>query len=166
MNSKSITVGLVAFALGFLSHLIVPRSDSATSGEPLSVQHHWKLVNDYVAFTRDPKSFMRDVQAGLYGATPPYAIEPSLAVLVSAGELEHVDIVLPLVPQNEETNQYWMHFVGERQDILHATANPVYADYRPSGDPPLHFNLWFKARAKADVQQLIKELEDLATKGR
>ena len=115
---------------------------------------------------RNPDNYTTD-SSGFYGAEVPYDPEPSLAALVAKGELEHVDIVLPLVPKSRETNLHWMRFVEARPDtILYATGNPEYVDYKPSGEPPLHLTLWFKQSAKPDVQQLITELESLAAKDR
>ena len=164
MNPRTITIAVAAFVLGFIVHLVASRL--IPNDQNGDVARHWRLVHDYNAYMRDPDNYSTD-PSGLHGAKVPYDPEPSLAALVAAGELEHVDIVLPLVPQNRETSLHWMQFLDDRQDtILYATANTEHVDYRPSGEPPMHFTLWFKESAKSDVQQLIKELETLAAKDR
>jgi len=162
MKPRTITIALAAFALGFIVHLVASRIVSLTTDESADVARHWKLLNDYNAYVRNPDNYSTD-PSGLYGVGDPYDPMPSLAALVAARELTHVDIVLPLVPANRETHRHWMQFVNARQDtILFATGNPESVDYKPSGEPPLHLQLWFKESAKPDVQQLIEELETLA----
>jgi hypothetical protein len=159
MKPQTITIAVAAFVLGFVVHFIVSKINLVYHNS--DVVRHWKLVHDYNAFMRNPKNYSAD-PSGLYGAEDPYDPEPSLAALVAAGELEHIDIVLPKVPSNRGTNQHWMQFVDKRHDtIIFAIGNQEYVDYKPSGEPPLHLNLWFKASAKADVQRLITELEEL-----
>ena len=98
------------------------------------------------------------------GTEVPFDPEPSLAALVSAGEIEHVDLVLPMVPNNRETTVYLDQFVAERQEkILWATANPECVDFKPSGESPLHVNLWFRLSAQPDITRLIEELESLGS---
>jgi hypothetical protein len=165
MKPRTVAVAAVAFALGVISQLVASLLISLSINQDEDTGQHWKLVNDYNAYTGNPDNYSiyRD---GLYGVEDPYDPMPSLAALVSAGELEHVDIVLPSVPANRETNRLWMKFVIERREtIVFATGNPEYVDYEPAGESPLHLQLWFKASGKADVQQLIKELETLAALG-
>ena len=162
MKPRTILIALVAFVIGFFVHLVLSRIVPLATDDNADVARHWKLVNEYNAYMRDPDNYSTDA-SGLYGATDPYDPEPSLAVLVAAGALKFIDIVLPLVPNNRKTNRHWMQFVEDRHDrILFATGNPEYVDYAPSGESPLHLQLWFKESAKADVQQLIRELETLA----
>lgn len=162
MKLRTIAIAVAAFALGFIMHALAPRIISLTTGHDVDVARHWKLVNEYNAYMRHPDNYST-YPSGLYGIEVPYDPEPSLAALVAVGELEHVDIVLPLVPANREANRHWMEFVNARQDtILYAMGNREYVDYKPSGESPLHLQLWFKKSAKADIQQLINELETLA----
>jgi hypothetical protein len=129
----------------------------------MSIAEHWNLVNAYRAFERDAANYKFDPQTGLMAATmPPFPL-PSLAELKAAGEVEYIDIVLPNVPKNRRMNRHWMQFTNSRNDILFASGNPEYTDYQPSGNAPLHLQLWFKKNVKGDVQQLIKDLETLAT---
>jgi hypothetical protein len=133
-------------------------------GTEASVEWHWKRVNDYNAFMRDPKNLSSSHIPGLNALTPPYDVDPSLLALENSGEIYHVDLVLPNVPSTSNTNQFWMGFCGDRdKTILHATGNSQYADFRPSGDQPLHLKIWFKKSAVADIQKLIVELESLAS---
>jgi hypothetical protein len=81
--------------------------------------------------------------------------------LVNAGELEHLDIVLPSVGPNKNASIVWMKFVETNPDIIHGTANPEYTHYQPTGDQVFHMSLWFKPSARPVVQNLIKQLEAL-----
>lgn len=162
MKPRTISVAVAAFVLGFIVQFVASAITALSTSQNPEIARHWKLVNDYNAYMRDPDNYSAD-PSGLYGADVPYDPEPSLMALVTAGELEYVDIVLPLVPANRETDRYWMQFVRKRQEtMLYATGNPDYVDYKPSGESPLHLQLWFKKSAKADVQRLIRELETLA----
>ena len=160
---KSLIIAVLAFALGFATHWgILNLQDPSI----IDVAHHWSRVNKYNEYMRDPKNYTNKSN-GLVGATVPFAPEPSLAALVAADELTYVDIVLPIVPNNPASSRHWMKFVQARPDtIVYATANPEYVAYKPTGDVPLHLQLWFTESAAADVQQLIAELESLPEPGR
>ena len=56
----------------------------------------------------------------------------------------------------------YIQWAEKHKDVLFATGNALYVDYKPTGDQPLHLQLWFRESAKPDVQQLIKDLEGLA----
>lgn len=84
---------------------------------------------------------------------------------MSVGELEHVDLVFPIVPKTRKTTRFWMGW-GERTDgVWYMTGNPQYVHYEPSGEQPLHLNIWFDRSVKPKVQQLIADLESLAQEG-
>jgi hypothetical protein len=63
---------------------------------------------------------------------------------------------LPGFPQN----------LNYHKGIVWAEANPTYTDFVSKGPQPLHLKIWFKPDAKSDVQQLIRELDVAAEKGR
>ncbi len=153
-----IITAIVAFSTGIAIY-----TSLNSSSAPTSIAEHWKLVEDYKAYVLDSTNYRPDPQTGFSVTTPPTDPMPSLAALVAAGELEDVDLVLPKVPNNRETNSYWMQWAEKHKDVLFATGNAQYVDYKPSGDQPLHLQLWFRESAKPDVQQLIKDLEGLAT---
>ena len=161
-RAKITVIAVASFAAGCSAQFVASRFYSG-SAQP-STADHWKVVNDFIAYRRDPPARDLDASLGLFAIRVPPEYEPSLAALVSAGELRHVDLVLPLVPTTREVNQYWMEFCGERDDIIWASGNPEYVDYNPSGEQPLHLQLWFKTSAVGDVRQLIRELEELAAK--
>jgi hypothetical protein len=152
-RTKTTVLVLVAFAAGYAAHLVVSQFQSTAA--------HWRVVNDYRAYMRDPTNQELDSSGRSYVESPSDH-EPSLAALVAAGELEHVDLVLPLVPNSDEVNRYWMEFVNDRDDIVEAYGNPEYVAYKPAGQQPLHLRLWFRKNAADDVQQLIKDLDALA----
>ena len=157
MKSR-IVIALVGFAAGYMSHLTF----SGFRSEPtFDVARHWEYVDRYLAYMRDPQNVTTDAR-GWGSVTAPYDLRPSLAVLVAANELIYVDLVLPTVPNNRAAFVHWAEFVHARSStIVFAAANPQYVDYKPTGDVPLHLQLWFKESAKADVQRLIAELESL-----
>ena len=69
---------------------------------PLSLNDHWRIVKAYRAYVLDPENYTSDSQTGLSVTEPPHDPMPSLAILVSAGELNHIDIVLPTVARNNK----------------------------------------------------------------
>ncbi len=106
-------------------------------------------------------NYKRDSATGLSVSSPPVDPEPSLAALVAAGELNHFDLVLPAVAKSGETARHWMAFCEAHKEIVYATGNPSYPEFKPSGTEPLHLNLWFRDADKGVVQALLRELEEL-----
>lgn len=96
-------------------------------------------------------------------ATPPGSIEPSLAALVDAGELQYVDIVLPTVPySNRAATLHWMAFCERhKEDIVWTYGIPSTSAFRITGEQPLHLQFWYPEKSTALIQQLIDEIENL-----
>lgn len=163
MTRRHYLITFVAFLAGCLVSYSYVRW---TSWErQFDIARHWANVNTYNAYMSDPENYKPDPTGltELHAANVPFDPEPSLAALTAEGELQHVDLVFPLVPANREANLHWMRFVNERpHSILYATGNPEYTYYQTSGAQPLHLNLWFKESARTEVRQLIEELEALA----
>jgi hypothetical protein len=152
MQRMKVTIAIIAgFILGFLAHWAL----AGRSG----VKHHWKVVEQWNAYVGDPAHYKPDPATELSVTTPPASPEPSLAALVRAGELEHVDLVLPHVPCSRETERQWLAFAQSHKEIVYITGNPSYA-IQPPGEQPLHLNIWFKAADQPVVQSLIRELEE------
>jgi len=148
-----ITIGIVlGFVLGFVAHFVF-------SGQP-TTKHHWKVVESYNAYVTDPTNYKPDTATGLSVTSPPGDPTPSLAALVAAGELNHVDLVLSTVPKSREAGQHWMTFCQKHKEIVYATGNPSYTEFTPAGIPSLHLNIWFRDADKRIVQTLIRELEE------
>lgn len=129
-----------------------------------AVAHHWEVVEHYRRFIRDPSNYRPDPRTGFSVTSPPDPL-PSLAALVSANEIEHVDLVLPVVPYNPATTRFWLEWAEDREDILHGEGNPEYGAFKPAGQQPLHLKLWFRPSATEDIQQLIRDLEAMAQDG-
>lgn len=147
-----ITVGIIiGFAVGLLAHLIISNKPDA--------ERHWEAVNKYNAFVENASNYKPDAQTGLSVTTPPADPLPSLAALVGLGELAHVDLVFPSVPNSSEVTRQWMAFVQQHNEIIYVTGNPTYEEIKPSGTQPLHLNIWFRETNQAVVQKLILELE-------
>jgi hypothetical protein len=160
---RTIITAVLAFVSGIAVHAIVGHLYPADPLGDLAVSRHWSVVREFNRQLRDPRNYMKDAPTGRWKTDVPVDPDFSLATLVAAGELEYVDLVLPDVPKNEQTNQYWMQFVDARPDkIVYATGNPEYVAYKVSGDPPLHLQLWFRSDATSDVHTLVTELEKLA----
>jgi hypothetical protein len=148
-----IAIGLVfGFVIGFVVRGVY-------FGPPTTADH-WRVVERYNAYLRDPANYKPDPATGLSVASSPIDQAPSLAALVAAGELSHVDLVLPTVPDSREAGQHWMKFCGAHQEIVYATGHTTYSAFTPAGKPPLHLNLWFRDSDQGVVQQLIRELEE------
>lgn len=151
LNVKTVVITIVAFASGFALHFLVgPRFR-----QPSTVADHWRLLEEHLAYLHDaPKRG--------YITTPPSDPLPSLAVLVSAGELEHIDIVFPMVPASKQVNKILFEYVDSRDNIIFATSDSSYVAFQPLGQQPLHLNIWFKKSAESDIQQLFRKLEESA----
>jgi hypothetical protein len=165
MNPVVPLIALAAFALGFGSHGLLLHSGLLPCE---STAYHWKRVNDYIDFMENPENYTSEPALGhrVISTQEPYDPIPHFVALASAGELEHVDLVLPQVPNSSEINRHWKQFVYQRRDtILCAVGNSEYTRYRPSGEAPLHLKLWFRTSATEDVQLLIDQLEQLAAAG-
>ena len=123
---------------------------------------HWRAVEEHVAYMRDPSNANADPQSGLSYVDPPMdEPEPHLAALVAAGELQHLDIVLPTVAySNVAATRHWISFCGSHpDDIVYAFGNPSSVAFPTKGEQCQHLNIWFRERSQSVVQQLISELE-------
>jgi hypothetical protein len=143
---------ILGFVLGFAAHFVFFAQPTTT--------HHWRVVERHNAYMRDPANYKPDEATGLSVATPPGDPLPNLAALVAAGELSHVDLILPTVPKTREAARHWLAFCNAHKEIVYATGNPSYTAFTPAGTQPLHLNLWFRDADKAVVQSLIRELEE------
>ena len=127
---------------------------------------HWRAVKSYLAYVTDPSNYKLDSQTGFSWADPPKDdIEPHLAALVAAGELQHLDILLPTVPYpNRAAMRYFMEFCKSHpEDIVYYTGNSGYGPFPVKGQQPIHLNIWFPKTSEPVVQQLISELEEMGT---
>lgn len=118
-----------------------------------SVADHWRIVREY-------RAYVSDSEIGGSAIELPKAPLPSLAALVAAEELNHIDIVLPnIVHNNSKANRLWMDFCSIHKGIICAMGNPSYVEYPMKDDQPLHLNLWYMKEAKGDISKLISQLE-------
>lgn len=152
-----ITIALVVgIAIGFGIRSLVPT-------EP-TVAGHWRAVREYAAYMRDPSNYKPDASTGFSVADDPFRVEPHLLALELAGELNHLDIVLPSVPKSRESTKHWMAFCESHPEaIVYATGDPSWVAFKPKGIPPTHLHLWFKDADEPIIQQLIAELEEIKT---
>jgi len=123
---------------------------------------HWKQIERYNAYIRDPNNLKEDQSSSYIDDVPD--IMPSLYALHKAGEITHLDLVFPNVPQTREVTRYWMAYCEKDADIIYATGNPSYAEFQTSGVQPVHLNIWFKPIAKERVKELINAMEESGKK--
>ena len=142
---------VVSFILGFLSHLVL-------SGKTGNAEH-WKRIETYNAYANDPANFKRDPETGLTMVIEPAGVDESLAALVDAGELSHMDLIFPIVPYNHDSAAVWMKYCHSHKEIVYATGNPSHTGIEITGAQPLHLNLWFRPSDVAVVQSLAKQLQ-------
>ena len=142
---------LLGFALGMSTYYVL--------FERSTTQSHWKAIESYQAYLSNPANYTPDAGTGLSVTTPPGDIEPNLAALVAAGELNHVDLVLPSVPASKAVAKHWMTFCDSHKEIVYISGNPSYTAFKPAGTQPLHLNIWFRDADASIVQKLIQELE-------
>lgn len=135
-----------------------------------STKSHWKAVRTFIAYYNNPQNYETAPDGTQFEVASDgtrtqislsVEIEPHLAALVAAGELNHVDLVLPTVPASRESHRYWMRFATQHPQIVYATGNPSYTDIKPAGTQPLHLNIWFREEDNSVVQKLVHELESL-----
>ena len=157
-HRMKITLGvIVGFAIGFLTHVMLTHNST--------IERDWEMVRRYNAFVSDPANYRPDAQTGLSRTTPPVDPEPSLAALVAAGELRHVDLVLPTVVYGRESARRWMTFAQAHKEIVYITGNPSYTAFSVVGQQPLHLNIWYRDTDQAVVQTMVAELESGSPKG-
>jgi len=154
-----ITIALViGFAIGFGIRSLVPKETS--------VADHWRIVNEYREHVLNPESYTLDPQTRLSAAEPVHDLEPSLAALVSTGELCYLDVVLPTVPySNHDAIRHWKAFCERHMDkIAWGYGNPSSVAFPTKGEQPIHLQMWFPESSIPLVQQLISELEEIGSK--
>ncbi len=139
-------IGLLCGCIGTLLVETVVRQNEA-----LQVSYHWRRV----------ASYLRHVHAdhGPGGVEDPYDVMPSLAALVSLGELDHVDLVFPRVAPTKEVIRYLQRYFREHEEIVFMEFSPEYHGIRLSGPQPLHLQLWIRRGSRDKLQALIHVIE-------
>ena len=145
-----------AFGAGALWHRVYSRQTDAQVVDEL-----WRKVEKYNAHLKNPGNLERDASLGMNFVRPLFDPEPLLAELVSRGELRHYDIVFPTVPRDAKLHRHWMMFCQTHPEIVEATSSEPA--FRISGRQPMTLDLWVKKDNEALVQQLIDELEAMAS---
>jgi len=154
MKLKLIVALAVGIAIGFLVQELFPSVPN--------IADHWRAVREHTAYMRDPSNYEPDASTGFSVADEPFSVEPHLLALELAGEITHLDIVLPTVPRSRESTKHWMAFCERHPEaIVFATGNPSWVAFKPKGIPPTHLNLWFTYAHEPIIQQLIQELEEM-----
>jgi len=154
--TKLTVVGAGAFLLGLFVGTRFSERDTAT---PLA--EHRQIVAKYLEFERSPDGWQRDPQTGLQYRQNPYHLHPSLAALVDAGELRHLDVVLPKVLRSKEVNELWLRFVQSGRDVVYAEEGGHWPPEASSLGQPLHLNFWFRPEAKQSVDEFLRELSQI-----
>jgi|GEM_PF-1710151 len=159
LNNMKLNI-ILAFAAGAVAAFFI----GALHPRQPTTADHWATVREYRAYVLDPENYSPDPTTGLLATTPPIAPQSSLAALVFAHELAFIDMVLPTVSAtNRAANRLWMNFCAENDGIMYATGNPSYVAFPTEGQEPLHLNIWYEKRAEADVQKLIKTLDEITS---
>ncbi len=123
---------------------------------------HWKRIDEYNEYIRNPKNQKRDEELGLGYVDNVPDIMPNLHALAQMGEIIHLDLVFPNVPQTREVTTYWMIYVHDIPEIIYAMGYALYRGddiYRPKGVQLVHIQLWFKPTAEEKVKELIGGIE-------
>src|SRR5437868_10899113 len=131
-----ITIGVLlavslGFGAGFVAHPCRPQE--------ITIEQHWAIVRSHIAYLNNPVSYHPERER-ISSLTSPVdrLLKSSLAALVDAGALDHVDLVLPTVPNRAEANRYWMRFCSTNQAFVYATDDyPPSKKFRTAGNPPL-----------------------------
>ena len=149
---KIIVSLVLGFALGVSTYFVLPARTTE--------RDHWKVIERYNAYVTDRANYKPDAATGLSITTPPSDPLSDLDALVAAGELRHMDLVLPSVPYSREATQHWLKFCDTHKEIVYITGNPSYTAFTPAGTQPLHLNVWFRDADTSVVQTLVHELEE------
>ena len=116
------------------------------------LEFHWRAVEEF-------KQYFVDSDGWADSGQPPYP-QVSLAKLVQAGVLRHIDIVFPNVPyEQKHLGVYWMERCVANTNIVFAFGNPSTPQFGARGVQPLHLNLWFRDAAAEDVRCLIDDID-------
>jgi len=117
-------------------------------------EDHWQAVEIFRRYIEDPDVWVDSSQ-------PPYP-EQSLAALVQAGILSHVDIVFPNVPYEQNgLIEDWRRRCSSNTNIVFSFINHCSQEFRASGVQPLHANIWFKDEATKDLKRMINDIDDV-----
>jgi len=158
MKTRIIIALVVGISIGFGIRSLAPIKPTMAD--------HWRIVREYREHVLNPENYTPDPQTGLSATEPPQDLDLSLAALVSAGELRHLDVVLPTVPySNRDATRHFMAFCERhKNEIVWAYGNPSSVAFPTKGEQPIHLQLWFPESSIPVVQQLISELEEMESK--
>ena len=123
---------------------------------------HWQKIKESHEYSLNPENF-KHIGGGLVACDAP-DIMSSLYALEKTGEVIHLDLIFPNVPQSKAVNIYWIKYCKNAPEIIEAWANPSYIEYKTSGVQPFHMQLWFKPEHKAKIQKFIEEIEKFKKK--
>lgn len=124
----------------------------------------WKQLAQFNAHLEDPQNREWDLGVNAWRVTPPFDLDPVLAQLVSAGELDHFDVVLPTVPSGSRSWRHLSRFAQAHPEIIDYGSSPQYSVVSPRGQQPFHVDLWLKPGSETTVKSLVEELEAMAAK--
>lgn len=150
---KTIVALVLGFIAGYLTHRVI--------SPPPTLERHWKIVHEFLAYADNPTAVNPNSPTGFVSVPAPAYIEPSLTILVLAGELNHADLVLSSVVRTKAVTRHWMVYCHEREDIIWSEGSPTHTRFPVDEPAPFHFNIWYLDSAEDDVQQLIEELKEL-----
>ena len=154
---RYVFVALIAFTLGFASHIGYVRSTDTRASR---IERHWDAIRKFDAYMNDPSN-LEQFSNGFAGVSDPPYPDADLVALTELGELSCADLILPEAPNTSEANQYWMSFVNQHDDIIYSLGNSTYAAFQPAGQQPLHVRLWYLQSAESKIQSLILHLESM-----
>lgn len=157
MQLRYVTIAFLSFVIGGVAHWGYVEFSQTRSAE---IQRHWRELKRYDAFVNDPAN-LEPLGGGFVGFDDPPDPDPHLAALVALNELEHADLVLPTVPATRAINTHWMTFTNQHDDIVYSAGNPSYTAFSPSGEQPLHLQLWYLPSAESKIRELIASLESM-----
>lgn len=126
------------------------------------VEQLWRQVAQYNAHLEDPKNRQWDLGVNAWRVAPLFDLDPILAQLVWAGELDHFDVVLLTVPEDSRSWRRLFQFAQAHPEIIEFRSGPEYPAGVTKGPQPLHLHLWMKKENEATLKGLIQSLEATA----
>lgn len=145
----------------YLLTLIILTLVSCSTALEQSSQWHWERLDEYTKFRKS--EIQREEYKGYTYLGSESDIYPTLHYLTKMSEITHIDLTFPRVISTPEVTNFWMETLSKIDGIIDVHGNHEYVDFKTSGLQPLRLKIWFKPKAKKEIQQFIKTVENKFT---
>lgn len=151
----ALTAGLV---VGFLAYPTLMSFGVLFPSDRVLARAHSRRLERYLEYVKSPGNLKTNAR-GLAYIDEPFDIGPSLASLVSSGDLDYVDLVLPNTPYWDGASYIIDTFVRSHSNVVYVQGNGEYPMVPIVGHQPIHVQIWFRRGSEAEVRELVAEIE-------